>query len=228
MRYKVGDVVKLRDDLEDDKIYGGVKYIEPMDYLKKLPVSIEDCIKDCCGERYWTNVDFGTWTITDEMIEGLWEECKSTEQVSKSEGKYKLIEVLNKIANGELKEGTKVIWDNEVYVFDGDDELTRTDRYDMAFDLWEDAYIGNLNDEIDLIEPDHSPDAGEMAEPTDNTTEKIEELNPNNYLNFVDYDKDDNEGYKLDANLAIMGDCSRGIKGIISKLNEVIRKINKE
>ena len=34
MRYKVGDIVKLRDDLEDDKIYGGVKYIISMDYLK--------------------------------------------------------------------------------------------------------------------------------------------------------------------------------------------------
>ena len=155
--------------------------------------------------------------------------CESCQQVKKDDkqaitgdkdtvqqvtSKLKLIDILNKIANGELKEGTVVVWDDVEYPYKNKC-LYGADGEKLFY--W--INTGNLNDEVELIEP---------QEPTDNTTEKIEELNPNNYLTFVDYDKDGNEEYKLDDNLAIMGDCSRGIKGIISKLNEVIRYINKE
>jgi hypothetical protein len=49
-----------------------------------------------------------------------------------------------------------------------------------------------------------------------------------NMLAACSYDKDGNEEYKLDANLAIMGDCSREIKGLNKKesLIELIRLIN--
>ena len=110
-----------------------------------------------------------------------------------------------------LEEGKKVrntIWPSGSWI-------CKTENGDMTGETNNTFLLANINGNWE-----------EYIESTDNTAEKIEEINPNNYLTFVDYDKDGNEEYKLDANLAIMGDCSRGIKGIISKLNEVINKVN--
>jgi hypothetical protein len=136
------------------------------------------------------------WQITEERIEGLWEECKP---------KYKLIDILNKIANGELKEGTKVELGNKTYAWDSIECcLYNENEYFMCLDP-----MKCLNDEVELIEPNHSPDVGKMAEPTDNT--KIEEL-------VVD-----------ETDINCLGIHSKTILlNIIDKLNKVIRYINKE
>lgn len=119
----------------------------------------------------------------------------------------KLIDILNKIANGELKEGTKVKSKekNEVFTLRTRDEygteldLFDEDNYSLLRDYW---LIKKLNEECELIEPDHFADVGKMAEPTDNN--KIEELDMNEFVqgNAIDY-------------------------RIVFKLNEVIRYINK-
>lgn len=196
MKYKVGDIVKLRDDLEHNKYYGGTSYDKGMNIMRNEPVEINHIfgknyrVFDKCKER---------WLLTDEMIEGLWEECKP---------KLKLIDILNKIANGELKEGTKV----KVFNYD----FAKSYNYHLVFNEGE-LRTGNgnifvcpckdLNEECELIEPKHLPDVGKMAEcfsnkgntlePTDNP--KIEEL----------------DAYELD------------LLKIFYKLNEVIRYINK-
>ena len=105
------------------------------------------------------------WAKLDGEI-GLCESCRqATEQVSKSEGKLRLIDILNKIANGELKEGTKVIYKNNVFDWDGN----------VLIDVKNKTFFGTmkseLNDEVELIEP---------QEPTDNT--KIEELDKEEML----------------------------------------------
>ena len=209
MKYKVGDIVKLRDDLEHNKFYGGTGYDKGMDIMRNEPVEI-NCVFgknyrvfDKCNER---------WLLTDEMIEGLWEECKSTEQVSKSESKLRLIDILNKIANGELKEGSKVkllSLDNE-YILSEYRGLV--DEYGK--DVFETYNFYVLNTEVELIEPNDFGGADKMAETnqfredtkmietTDNT--KIEELDiRDTYL-------------------------QEGILKLADKLNEVIRYINKE
>lgn len=205
MKYKVGDIVKLRDDLEFGKYYGGMQLSET---FHGGIIGKKGKIKRCASYGYWTMFKGGrVWCdITDEMIEGLWEECKSSEQVSKSESKYKLIDILNKIANGELKEGTKVKWGEEIYTYHGDDELYRT-KGTSDFDLWDEMYLGSLNEEVELIEPKHLPDVGEMIEPTDNT--KIEEL-------VVD-----------ETDINCLGIHSKTILlNIIDRLNKVINKVN--
>ena len=134
----------------------------------------------------------------------------------------KLIDILNKIANGELKEGTKVIWKGKEGW--GELEYTYTNGdlerkcCDETIYFYEEIFARHLNDEVELIEPDHFPDVGEMAEPTDNT--KIEELD---VLEIRDSQNIDNIGL---ANL--IGDLSNEIREIQHKLNEVIRYINKE
>ena len=239
MKYKVGDIVKLRDDLEEGEYYGGIHFMEGMNYLKNKAIDIEECFEELTGDWYKV-VD--NWGITDEMIEGLWEECKSSEQVekynehtldalryaveSKLEGKYKLIDILNKIANGELKEGIKVIWDEVEYTYQ-DKYLTRKDG--MKIFMWAD--LCNLNDEVELIEPQGPTEcehewAGyslgrlggrteyrrrckicgiDEEEPIDNTMEKIEELEWNRF-NTTD------KIFK---------------KIVFDKLNKVIREFNK-
>lgn len=131
----------------------------------------------------------------------------------------RLIEVLNKIANGELKEGTKVKWDVFEYTYKkdqwGECYLERKKgEYDIS-SILDDMYLRNLTSEVELIEPDHFTDVGKMAEhlredtkmiePTDNT--KIEELVA-----------DEINGKSYAEAISIIG----------GKLNEVIRKLNKE
>ena len=173
MKYNIGDIVKLRDDLEGNIRYGEIGYNKKMDRMKNKPIKLLR-INHIYHNFYEVEDETGeNWILSDEMIEGLWEECKSSEQVSKSEGKLKLIDVLNMIARGELKEGTKVKYkgaefiyeDNELYDDDGDNICCyMCDRFDLTI-------------EVELIEPDHFADVGKMAEPT-----KIEELEFNKLL----------------------------------------------
>ena len=78
------------------------------------------------------------------------------------------------ISKGELKEGTKVIYDNDIYTYDGD-ELRRMN----GICLCEDTYLSNLNDECELLEPDHFTDGGKMA------TYKIEELDKEEIMHLT-------------------------------------------
>ena len=119
-------------------------------------------------------------------------------EMPKEPPKYRLIDILNKIANGELKEGTKVIIDELEYIY----RKGLEDTYILFKNGWE---IGNydifqmINKEVELIEPEHFPDAGKVSEHFREDTKMIEEL----------------DGYE--ANLM----------NIFFKLNEVIRIINK-
>ena len=245
MKYKVGDIVKLRDDLEEGKYYGDYYCSYKMAQFRGEKVTIAGIsegrthysIEEDCRLHYWT----------DEMIEGLWEE--SCQQVKKDDkqaitgdkdttqqvtGKLKLIDVLNKIANGELKEGTKVklLHDNTIYKLDCD-ELVREGDYKEIFELY---CLEVLAEEVELIKPEEPTeceheweeygmyntktkedkhfrkcikcDLEEEIEPSGDTTEKIEELN-------IDF-----------ANEIIL--CNHFQILATNKLNEVIRKINKE
>lgn len=106
----------------------------------------------------------------------------------------KLIDILNMISKGELKEGTKLIYDNDIYTYDGD-ELRRMN----GICLCEDTYLSNLNDECELLEPDHFADGGKMA------TYKIEEL-----------DKEEIMHLTLPSAIAVITDV----------LNKAINKVN--
>lgn len=186
MKYKVGDIVKLRDDLKNNVI--GNK-----------PIVIDMICKDGTYQ-IWDDNGFD-WYLIDEMIEGLWEERKP---------KLKLIDILNKIANGELKEGTKVKVEgrNEVFILRTRDEYGTEldffdeDNYSLLRDYW---LINKLNKEVELIEPHQFREDTKMIETTDNT--KIEEL-----------DKEEMLCLTLQCAIAVLTD----------RLNEVIRYMNKE
>ena len=150
------------------------------------------------------------WAKLDGAI-GLCESCRKVEeQEKKLDNKYKLIDILNKIANGELKQGIKVKWYDAEYNYTNG-ELVRMDDEGKIYFICEDICLAQLNYEgLELIEPDDVADVGKMVEPTDNT--KIEEL----------------DAVQCEPMLY----NSHAIMGMIienrNKLNEVIRKINKE
>lgn len=154
MKYKVGDKVRIRSDLEVDSYYGnGIYYSIGLDSLKDKPFTIK------AEESCWyiaTDVDGGEWEIKDCMIKGYWQE------------KLKLIDILNKIANGELKEGTKVKWDIFEYTYKKGDCYEeylerKVDNFDYV-DILDDMYLRNLNAEVEIIEPNHFTDVGKMVE----------------------------------------------------------------
>lgn len=69
--------------------------------------------------------------------------------------KLKLIDVLDIIESGELEEGARVIWDFKEYIYDGRDSLWRESEYSgtEGRDIFEDICLGNLREEVELIEP---------------------------------------------------------------------------
>lgn len=245
MKYKVGDIVKLRDDLEDGKMYGVNDFVDSMECLKNKPLEIID--KNSNGYEIKESI----YDITDEMIEGLWEE--SYQQVKKDDkqaitgdkdtvqqvtGKLKLIDVLNKIADGELKEGTKVIHKGIKYTYRKNQsspvgyDLYDEDNLDT---LGENCFVSDITDICELIEPQEPTeceheweeygmyntktkevkhfrkcikcDLEEEIEPTDNTTEKIEELRikvfRKDYFEFRELDKGFMDNF-LEININLM------------------------
>lgn len=214
MRYKVGDLVKLRDDLDLYTNYGdGWQCNSNMLELKGQKVTITTV-----GANYYDIAeDDGHWGWTDNMIEGLWEECKP---------KYKLIDILNKIANGELEEGSKVKLHTGLIkgennktielVYDSNNLYTKEDK--IIFDIMN---LNILEDEVELIEPECFPHVGKTSEPTDNA--KIEELKQLD-MDFAEIDFASHEEY---ARCSIQVLAREMIKQI-DKLNEVIRYIKKE
>ena len=140
MKYKVGDKVRVRKDLEVGKSYGEGKWVfnSAMSLFAGNEITIK-AVNDEFDEDNFYDIeeDFGMWGWVDEMLEG-------------TESNYKLIDVFNMISNGELKEGTKVIWLGDSYeCIDGDliEETSKTSLFD---------YIDfeSLNDEVEVIEPD--------------------------------------------------------------------------
>ena len=158
MKYKVGDIVKLRDDLEDGKKYGTVRYAREMDFIKGKPMELiakSNALKNCYITK---DEEYAEWYLTDEMIEGLWEECKGItyEPYEEKTNKLKLIDVLNMIANGELKEDYRTeIKMNGLYY--------KLFACETADKLLPELFI-HLNDECELIEPNDFADDGKMVE----------------------------------------------------------------
>lgn len=67
----------------------------------------------------------------------------------------RLIDVLDMIADGELEEGARVIWDFNEYIYDGENSLWRESEYTDrgSRDIFEDICLGNLREEVELIVP---------------------------------------------------------------------------
>lgn len=61
----------------------------------------------------------------------------------------KIIDILNKIANGE-QPPKKIVFDNEVYEYDEEDGDYRNNNYDALFDYHEITDV--LNDEVEILE----------------------------------------------------------------------------
>lgn len=113
----------------------------------------------------------------------------------------KLIDILNMISKGELKEGTKVIYKDTKFEYERL-ELEDDEGYSIMYCVND---ILDLSDECELIEPDHFADGGKMAE-------KIEEL--------------DVKGL---SDIFISNDAFNKMVAFsttLHKLNEVINKVN--
>ena len=123
----------------------------------------------------------------------------------------KLIDVLLMISKGELKEGTKIklLYDDTIYELYCDDLIREGDNMPI-FGLYS---FEVLREEVELIEPECIPNVGKTPEPTDNTTEKIEELDVKSLSNIFIANDDFNKIVAFSTTL--------------HKLNEVIRYINR-
>lgn len=66
MKYKVGDKVKIKNDLIAYKRYGKSFFNETMEKYKGLVVSIVEC---SCKDVYKIDADNSEWVWTDDMFE---------------------------------------------------------------------------------------------------------------------------------------------------------------
>lgn len=67
MKYKVGDKVKIREDLIVDNEYGSNSFAEEMEQYKGKTATITDTYFG----KYEIDIDDGNWSWTDEMLENL-------------------------------------------------------------------------------------------------------------------------------------------------------------
>lgn len=78
MKYKVGDKVKVREDLEVDKRYGTEEFIEEMEEYKGKIVTIDTVNED----DYYIEEDKQSWSWTEEMLEDIEEENTISEEMT--------------------------------------------------------------------------------------------------------------------------------------------------
>ena len=70
MKYKVGDIVRLRSDIKLNKAYGSCCFIEYMCKFEGKKLTIAYVLKDC----YLIREDREIWYWSDEMFEEVVEE----------------------------------------------------------------------------------------------------------------------------------------------------------
>ena len=76
MKFKVGDKVHIRKDLEVGKMYGGLNIHEKKaEFLGKTTT-----VTAAWGLEYSLDIDAGKWSWTDEMLEDVNEEAEETPQ----------------------------------------------------------------------------------------------------------------------------------------------------
>lgn len=66
MKYKIGDKVKIREDLEVGKGYNDCTFIKDMEQYKGKIATIYYCYDD---DSYDIDLDDGAWFWTDDMLE---------------------------------------------------------------------------------------------------------------------------------------------------------------
>lgn len=79
MKYKVGDKVRVRSDLQISRRYGAYMFTFGMDHYKGSVV----IISKANPTFYRIEEDEGNWIWTDEMLEGLVEEELTAEEATK-------------------------------------------------------------------------------------------------------------------------------------------------
>ena len=236
MRYKVGDVVRLRSDLVDGEEYGCNVFVLEMEGYKGKPLEIVDIYK--IGYEVEVDDEVREYNITDEMIEGLWEECKPSEQVekdnehildawryaveSKPKVKLKLIDILNKIANGELKEGTKVKYKDIDLIYE-DEELVDDEGFSAA-DFFRSK--ADYNEEVELIEPQEPTECEHEWEEYGMYNTKTKE--DKHFRKCIKCDLEEEIEPTDNTKIEELKTYENSVMDIFHKLNEVIRKLNKE
>lgn len=68
MKYKVGDKVKIREDLIDEENYGSANFVEPMEEYKGHTAEIIFTYDDGSEDGYLIDIDGGVWYWSAEMF----------------------------------------------------------------------------------------------------------------------------------------------------------------
>ena len=136
-KYKVGDKVKIREDLIVDNVYGSDSFAEEMAQYKGKTATITDVYCD----KYEIDLDDGDWCWTDEMFEdGVIVESESE---SEDDVKAKTVDIGYNLEHC----GHRVI--KNVYIDGYDDDST----YLYCVDIEETVQYKLPTDSIEFIVP---------------------------------------------------------------------------
>lgn len=104
MKYKVGDKIRVRKDLEVGEIYGNIDFIDLMEKYKGQIVTVISV----GTAHYEIEEDNGTWAWTDEMLEPVEEGEENDMNIEKLNGEYKAkMDALMEEYKTKVKEVTK-------------------------------------------------------------------------------------------------------------------------
>jgi hypothetical protein len=121
MKYKVGDKVRVRKDLERMKVYGGKLSDDFMTFFRgRIVTIVED---NCVGDVYRIKEDGERCSWTDEMFEGLANEAPSiTRRINNKNN------VINGLTNTDAIKP-------DYYQFHGYDVFDIAEHFGLSFPL---------------------------------------------------------------------------------------------
>lgn len=128
----------------------------------------------------------------------------------------KIIDLLNKIANGEIYSGTHVIYRDREYIFTGSCLENTKEKSALAM-----FGLDNLNNEVEIIEENKPKTFNGIRESyglpriEDKKIEKIKILNCDNYVKKENYET-----------ILTMQEIALDIQTLKHKVNEIIDKLN--
>lgn len=155
MKFKVGDKVRVREDLEVDKKYGNKDFIDLMEQYKGKIVTIASIESN----YYVIEEDNGTWAWTDEMLEPIEKESKNM-NIEELNLEYKAkMDALMEEYKAKVKEVTKK---EEPFIKKGQ----RYFAINTEFDLDDYCYINDDTDKNIL-------ECGNMFPFTDENREEV-------------------------------------------------------
>ena len=156
-KFKVGDKVRVKADLEVDKIYGTQSFVRSMKKYRGCVYTVDYIKSSMYGEYILEGTD--CWTFTDEMLEPYEDDWFTTAQkAGKDYEAHKFEAFLREVADG-YKRSTA----NVYHAYDCLYNIVNHDILDDKYYLTDEEFELSISDLVDFYVNEFVPDEDRPA-----------------------------------------------------------------